>query len=163
MPSLAADQTLVVAIIGGGVTGLIMAVGLISRGFHVKVYERKLGYSEIETSIAFTPNTEWAMRVIDPRIYGAFKQVATSNVKDRFSWINAYGDDHIAPSDKRSTGKGGFESCQRSKFIAELAQLLPKGCVVFEKELDAVKDREEDKKMLLRFKDKTIVEADMGE
>ncbi|KAL4789103.1 hypothetical protein BDV19DRAFT_383382 [Aspergillus venezuelensis] len=140
MPSVAADQTVDVAIIGGGITGLVMAVGLISRGFHVKVYERKSGHSKIETAIVFTQNIEWAMRVINPRIYGAFKQVATSDAKDRFSWINA---------------------CQRSKFIAELAQLLPKGCVVFEKELDAMKDRGEDRKMLLRFKDKTIVEAHM--
>ncbi|KAL4966531.1 FAD-dependent oxidoreductase [Aspergillus stella-maris] len=161
MPSGAADQTLDVAIIGGGITGLTMAVGLVSRGFHVKVYERKSGYSKIETTIAFTPNTEWAMRVLDPRIYGAFKQVATSDAKDRFSWINAYGDDHITPVDKKGTGKGGFESCQRSKFIAELSQLLPKGCVVFEKELDVMRHRGEDKKMLLRFKDKTIVEADI--
>ncbi|KAL4950405.1 hypothetical protein BDW69DRAFT_187381 [Aspergillus filifer] len=161
MPSVVADQTLDVAIIGGGITRLVMAVGLISRGCQVKVYERKSGYSKIETAIAFTPNIEWAMRVIDPRIYGAFKQVATNNVKDRFSWINANGDDHIAPIDKKGAVKGGCESCQRAKFIAELAQLLLKGYVVFEKELDAMKDRGEDKKMLLRFKDKTIAEADM--
>ncbi|KAL4926669.1 FAD-dependent oxidoreductase [Aspergillus undulatus] len=138
MPSVAATQSLDVAIVGSGLTSLVLAIELLSRGF------------KLESGIAFTPNTEWAMRVIDPRIYVAFKKVATRDARYWVSWVNAYGDDQIAPIHKMHIEKGG------------LVELVLANCIVFGKYLETIQGRGDDKKLALKFKDKTMAEADVA-
>ncbi|GLA89626.1 hypothetical protein AtubIFM56815_004113 [Aspergillus tubingensis] len=86
-----------VAIIGAGITGITLALGLLSRGIPVRVYERARDFHEIGAGIGFTPNAEWAMKVVDPRIHAAFKRVATPNASDWFQWVDAFNETGTDP------------------------------------------------------------------
>ncbi|KAL3461905.1 hypothetical protein BJX64DRAFT_299894 [Aspergillus heterothallicus] len=168
MPYVLDEQhSLDVAIIGGGITGAVLAIGLLSRGLKVKVYERARGFSEVGAGIGFTPNAEWAMKVVDPRIHLAFKKVASRNSTDWFSWINSYGDDQTAktPHDEliynMYLGDRGFEGCHRAQFLDELAKLIPAGCAEFRKNLSTIEDHGEDEKLVIKFQDGTSAQADI--
>jgi salicylate hydroxylase len=169
MPYVFDEQhTLDVAIVGGGITGAVLAVGLLSRGLKVKVYERARGFSEVGAGIGFTPNAEWAMKVVDPRIHLAFKKVASRNATDWFTWINSHGGNEANNGTKDELiynmylGERGFEGCHRAQFLNELAKLIPEDCAQFRKNLSTIEDRGEDQKIVLKFQDGTIAHADVG-
>lgn len=65
--------------------------------FPVRVYERARDFHEIGAGIGFTPNAEWAMKVVDPRIHAAFKRVATPNASDWFQWVDAFNETGTDP------------------------------------------------------------------
>ncbi|GAQ45880.1 unnamed protein product [Aspergillus niger] len=65
-----------VAIIGAGITGITLALGLLSRGIPVRVYERARDFHEIGAGIGFTPNAEWAMKW-STRWVDAFNETGT--------------------------------------------------------------------------------------
>ncbi|KAL4755971.1 uncharacterized protein BDW70DRAFT_29876 [Aspergillus foveolatus] len=161
------QRTLDVAIVGGGITGAVLAVGLLSRGLKVKVYERARGFSEVGAGIGFTPNAEWAMKVVDPRIHLAFKKVASRNATDWFTWINSYGGNEAKNGTQEELiynmylGERGFEGCHRAQFLNELAKLIPEDCAQFCKNLSTIEDRGEDQKIVLKFQDGTIAHADV--
>lgn len=58
-----------VAIVGGGITGVILALGLQHRGVSYTLYERAAAFNEIGAGIGFSPNAERALRLVDPRVY----------------------------------------------------------------------------------------------
>jgi salicylate hydroxylase len=74
-----------VAIIDGGITALALAFGLQRRGIPFHIYERAQNLREIEAGIAFIPNAERAMKILDPRIHKSFKSVAVQNASD---WVS---------------------------------------------------------------------------
>jgi salicylate hydroxylase len=169
MPYVLDEQhSLEVAIVGGGITGAVLAIGLLSRGLKVKVYERARGFSEVGAGIGFTPNAEWAMKVIDPRIHLAFKKVASRNASDWFTWINSYSDSESKNGAQNELiynmylGERGFEGCHRAQFLDELAKLIPAGCAEFRKNLSTIEDQGEDEKLVLKFHDGTTAQADIG-
>ncbi|KAA6409141.1 MAG: salicylate 1-monooxygenase [Lasallia pustulata] len=163
---MAEEKALEIAIVGGGITGMTLALGLLSRNINVQVYERGSSFREIGAGIGFTPNSEWAMRVLDPRIHAAFKRVAVQNATDWFQWVNGYGPDSADRNDheelvyKMYLGERGFEGCHRADFLDELVQMMPEGKVEFNKNLDSIVDRGDYKKLLLTFRDGSSEEAD---
>lgn len=165
---MAEEKALEIAIVGGGITGMTLALGLLSRNINVQVYERGSSFREIGAGIGFTPNSEWAMRVLDPRIHAAFKRVAVQNATDWFQWVNGYGPDSADRNDheelvyKMYLGERGFEGCHRADFLDELVQMMPEGKVEFNKNLDSIVDRGDYKKLLLTFRDGSSEEADAG-
>ncbi|CAK40122.1 hypothetical protein CBS115989_6865 [Aspergillus niger] len=156
-----------VAIIGAGITGITLALGLLSRGIPVRVYERARDFHEIGAGIGFTPNAEWAMKVVDPRIQAAFKRVATPNASDWFQWVDGFNESGTDPREteeqllfKIYLGERGFEGCHRADFLGELARLLPEGVVTFQKALDTVEPAADNSLgQLLRFQDGTTATA----
>ncbi|PYH98413.1 FAD/NAD(P)-binding domain-containing protein [Aspergillus ellipticus CBS 707.79] len=160
-----ATDPIEVAIVGAGITGITLALGLRARNIRVRIFERARDLHEIGAGIGFTPNAEWAMRVVDPRIHAAFKRVATPNASDWFQWVDGF---HEAGTDPRETeepllfkiylGERGFEGCHRAEFLGELARLLPEGTVVFQKSLETVETLE-DGAQVLRFQDGSTARA----
>lgn len=47
-------ENIVIGIVGGGIVGLILALGLIRRGIKVRVYEQAAGFREVGAGIAFS-------------------------------------------------------------------------------------------------------------
>ena len=163
------EQPLDIAIIGGGITGVTLALGLLCRGISFKIYERARSFREIGAGIGFTPNAERAMKALDPRIHAAFRSVATPNSEDWFQWVDGYNYNRSDPNDinedlifKLYLGKRGFEGCRRSDFLEELVKLIPDENVKYQKNLDSMTDRGDGKKILLGFHDGTTEEADIG-
>ncbi|KAK3320576.1 putative monooxygenase [Cercophora scortea] len=152
-----------VAIIGLGIAGATTALGLLSRGMSVKIYERAGGVHEIGAGIGMSPNAERAMLALDPRIHAAFRRIATPNTEDWFQYVDGYHDsqrdDGEAPLFEMYLGTRGFEGCRRADLLDELAKMLPASCVSFNKELVQIVD--DDAKPVLKFADGTTAEADV--
>jgi hypothetical protein len=59
-------------------------------------------------------------------------------------------------------GPRGFEGCHRADFSDEIVQMVPKERVNFHKDLEDIVDRWDGGKLLLKFVDGTVEEADSG-
>lgn len=167
---LVEEERFEVAIVGGGLVGLILALGLIKRNIRVKIYEQARSFREIGAGVAFTSNAIQCMRLIDPQIVDALKSVATSNgdpdnPNDHLQWVDGYSP---GPRDRERenvlfklyVGHRGFEGCHRAHLLDALVKYLPKGMVEFRKRLDRVVDQEDNGRVQLHFDDGTSAEAD---
>ncbi len=160
------EQPVEIAIIGGGVIGLIAALGLINRKVKVKVYEQARSLREIGAGFAFTANTIQCMNLIDPNIVIALRTVATSN-GDWLQWVDGFNQYSEDPKEEKllfklHTGFRGFEGCHRAHFLDALLEYIPEGVLQFEKRLDTIIEGRSDEKVQLKFFDGTSAEADAG-
>ena len=177
MPAMGVKETpLEVAIIGGGIVGLVLANGLIRQQIKVKVYEQAQSFREIGAGMAFTANATRCMELIDPAILAAFRSsgsVATSSgdpkdPNDYLRWIDGY-DRHYADDPyyqrmlyKIDAGYRGFEGCRRDQFLEALIKIIPPGVVECKKRLDKLGQKGIEEKVLMKFCDGTSAEADAG-
>ncbi|KAJ5893431.1 Vacuolar basic amino acid transporter 3 [Penicillium taxi] len=158
-----------VAIVGGGIAGVTVALGLLSRGIPVKLYERAGCFHEIGAGIGMSPNAERAMLSLDPRIHAVFRKLATPNTEDWFQYVDGFYNSQIGDGEdllfKIYLGNRGFEGCRRSDFLAELAEMIPENCIEFQKEVISVTEAgysdNEGGVTVLHFADGTVAEADI--
>ncbi|KAI9879286.1 MAG: hypothetical protein M1830_009016 [Pleopsidium flavum] len=146
--AIANDQPVDVAIVGGGIIGLVLALGLIKRRVKVKVYEQARSFREIGAGVAFTANAIRCMHMLEPGIVDALKAVATSNgdsknPNDWLQWVDGYNQHGEDPNDEKVlfklyAGYKGFEGCHRAHFLDELVKIVPDGVVEFRKRLDTL-------------------------
>ena len=68
------------AIIGGGISGLVLAMALDERGVRAEIYEQAPHFGEIGAGVAFGANAIRAMRHCSPKVVEAFSVVATGNM-----------------------------------------------------------------------------------
>lgn len=172
-PSLTENGPVSIAIVGGGIAGLVLAVGLLRQNVKVKVYEQAQGFREIGAGIAFTANAVKCMEQIDPAIVTALRSggaVSTSHghetdPNDYLRWLDGYNklptDDpyHQRMLYKLDAGYRGFEGCRRDQLLEALVEIIPPGVIECRKRLDMV-DEAEDGKMHLSFEDGIVEEAD---
>ncbi|CAK7224958.1 hypothetical protein SCUCBS95973_005695 [Sporothrix curviconia] len=142
MSSSPATPPFHVAIIGCGVTGLLLAIGLRARGVPFTVYERAVGISEFGAGIGLSPNAEVAMKLLDPAIHAAFKEAVTPNGLDYFQWIDGYTTNEQIF--QLYLGKDGFQGGRRSEILGAWAALVNPVSVQFGKELVALVDSSPD-------------------
>ena len=112
------EQPLEVAIVGGGIIGLVLALGLIRRGVKVKVYEQARSLREIGAGVAFTANAIKCMELIEPDIVAALRSVATSNgdpnnPNDYLQWVDGYSKNTEIPTKE----EGAFQTIRWSARI----------------------------------------------
>lgn len=173
MPSVIAnDEAVEISIVGGGIIGLVLALGLIRRKVKVKIYEQARSFREIGAGVAFTANAIKCMRMVEPGIVDALKAVATSNgdpnnPNDWLQWVDGYNQYGENPLEEKLlyklyAGYRGFEGCHRAHFLDELVKVIPDGVVEFRKRLDTIIERGYDERLLLKFSDGTSAEADAG-
>ncbi|KAI0020008.1 hypothetical protein F4780DRAFT_770958 [Xylariomycetidae sp. FL0641] len=149
-----------VAIIGGGITGVILALGLQRRGVEYVVYERAPAFTEIGAGIGFSPNAERALAVVDPRVYDTYKAVASSNPEaDYFTWIDGHRTNAVGA--RLLIGVDAFQGGRRSDFLDAWSELIPEDRVVFGKELVTIAQPEEGG-VRLAFKDGSTAEFDVA-
>jgi len=173
MPAMKADRAhLDIAIVGGGIIGLVVALGLLKRNIGVKIYEQARSFREIGAGVAFTANAIRCMSLIDPQIVDAVNNVATpngdpDNPNDYLQWIDGY---HYDPKDPEGTegkllfnlyaGYKGFQGCHRAHLLDELVKHIPQGVVEFGHRFTGYVERGHEEKLLLQFHDGTTAEAD---
>ncbi|KAL4905449.1 hypothetical protein BDW74DRAFT_185016 [Aspergillus multicolor] len=168
---MAETKTFEVAVIGGGVIGVMTALGLIQRGITVIIYERAPSWHEISAGFAFTAVARECMRRLDPRILEVLSRISQKTDPDQAeastSYWSAY---HPATKDEAEdestsllfrlpANKLAFWGCVRSHFLLGMAELLPEGVVQFGKQLASYEDNKDGSKVTLVFADGTRAEA----
>ncbi|KAI0190849.1 hypothetical protein F4808DRAFT_398805 [Astrocystis sublimbata] len=148
-----------VAIVGAGITGVILALGLERRGVSYTLYERAPAFTEIGAGIGFSPNAESALMSIDPLVHVIYKKVASSSKQDEyFKWVNGKENNEIIA--RLFIGYDAFQGGRRYEFLEAWGAHIPAGRVRFNKEIESLVQRD-DGKVDLRFKDGTSDEADI--
>lgn len=156
---LQSHHTLPIAIVGGGLGGLALAIGLAKYGIKVHIYESTAAFSEIGAGVSFSVNTMTALQLIDPRLFEGYMKHATFNAgrkHDSTFFTVRWGMDERKESghkpgdlmwdlvDKRSlddttTSKARARSCiHRTRLLDELVALLPKNIATFGKSFEDV-------------------------
>ena len=153
-------RPLQVAIVGGGITGLVLAIGLQARGVDFTIYERASGFREIGAGFSLSPNARAALKALDPAMLDAFKKVATPSSDERLQWVDGFRSDESVFS--MDQPEGGFIGCRRADFLELLVLLVPPDKVQLSKELDELTVRE-DGMTVLAFKDGSTAVADTGQ
>jgi salicylate hydroxylase len=160
-----------IAIIGGGIGGLSLAIGLQKHPqISFTIYESHSSFSEIGAGLGFTTNAHRAMSPISPALYEKFKSVALFNgteEKRGFAFRHQVGEE--GPDEGKEIIEvqipPGLEqsSVHRNDFLDVLVGCLPDGgrsCVEFGKRLVEIRDGE-DEKLICMFADGTSVDADV--
>ena len=147
------------AVVGGGIAGLTLAIGLQKQGVPYHLYEAAHHFGEIGAGVAFNPCAVSAFRLIAPELYEGFVRQMTLNatMKDnwfRFCWgMDSRGGQHKADdviSDYQGPGFA-LHSVHRAHFLDELVKLVPAEHVSFGKRL--VREVDEGTHVRLDFHD----------
>jgi salicylate hydroxylase len=159
-----------VAIVGGGIAGLTLAIALHQRQVPVTIYEQAHAFGEIGAGVSFSPNAVQAMKVCHQGIYEAFEQVCTRNLwpskkKVWFDYLDGYnptfhsdGNQEAAFTISNSLGQNGVH---RAHFLEVLVKLVPTDIAQFGKRLkDITEHSSGNGKLVMSFYDGSIAEAD---
>ncbi|KAI1100348.1 FAD/NAD(P)-binding domain-containing protein [Jackrogersella minutella] len=174
------ETSLSVAIVGGGIVGIILALGLIDRGVRVSVYERASDFHEIGAGIAFTGVTRECMSRLSSSVIESLRRVANENQLAYDNYWDGYhnidddavtdvdGDAKTDASEKTllfqlPNAKMAWWSCLRSHFLDDLSKALPPNIVHFGKELIDYEDSGLDasSSVTLHFADDTTAACDI--
>jgi salicylate hydroxylase len=77
--TIAKGEPIEIAIVGGGIVGVVLAAGLVHRNIRVKLYEQARNFSEIGAGIGFTANTVRCMEQINPSVVTALRSGGAVN------------------------------------------------------------------------------------
>lgn len=158
-----------VAIVGGGIGGILTAIGLLKYPhIDVQVYEAADEFAEIGAGLLLGPNAVRAMKCISPEIYEAYQQLHTGNLspKHKYTWYDfVYATGPSAGKTICSVkSEVGQSSIHRGKFLNALVRALPKENAHLRKRLERIEeqsnDQDEGDTVALHFADGTIAEAD---
>jgi len=152
-----------VAVVGGGIAGLVLTIGLLKKNVPVTLYEAAQSFGEIGAGVSFGPNAARAMSLIDPAIEEGFQRRATSNLWEskRDFWFD-FRTGQKKKGDESEPGKlvyqlkceHGQVSVHRAHFLDEMVRLVPKEIARFHKRLVDLDDQGE-KGVVLKFADGT--------
>ncbi|KAL4799177.1 hypothetical protein BDV19DRAFT_376398 [Aspergillus venezuelensis] len=159
-------ETSKIAIIGGGIIGLITALGLIHRGISVTVYERSSKFTETSAGFSFSSGAREAMNLVSPAVLQALLRVAAPSEYPFIRYFDGFtkgvpGDGKgEKPSWQIPADRPDYYGCLRAAFLESLGRKVPEHIVKFGKSLEGYVDDEEKGKVGLRFTDGSVEEVD---
>jgi salicylate hydroxylase len=165
------------AIVGGGIAGLTLAITLLQYDVPLTIYEAAPHFGEIGAGVAFGPNAGRAMELMSPKIYEAFMKCKTGNADNSKSdsWFtirvgNARKEDkegYVRKGKKVGDAlfevpmhsKGGRGGVYRAHFLDELVKDVSEGVAKFDKKLVDMNEAEDGSgDMVLKFADGTTAQ-----
>lgn len=164
-----AQKNFELAIIGGGITGLMLGIALQKRSIRCTIYEQAAEFGEIGAGVSISRNAVRAMESIDRSVLGAFNIVSTRNKSDDkksvwFDFLDGMASTpapELAPLFAMVDPGVGQNAVHRARFLDELVKLLPREAAQFNKRLSHIlDDRIGSGKMLMKFMDGSVAEAD---
>ena len=165
-----------IAIIGGGIGGTALALALSThQNIHFTIYESRAEFGEIGAGLAFAPNAHRVMELMSPALWQGYKSRASFK---GYKPVVRSGNDgweetgglwaDVTVGEGVHAGKRvmavtmddpmKLSTAHRADFMEEIVNLLPEGCVEFNKVLVDVKQG--DDKVVCKFSDGSVVEAD---
>jgi salicylate hydroxylase len=148
-----------VAIIGGGIAGVALAIGL-ARHVHldVKLFEAAAGFGEVGAGVSFGPNAVRAVAGLGLEAeYAALADCTPAPFQDVwFDWRFAYNDQYVTSSLAPPTGQS---SVHRAEFLELLVTRLPAGIAEFSRR--AVTATQHGDRARVDFADGSHVVADL--
>lgn len=160
------SKPLSIAIVGGGISGLCLAIGLLSHPrLKVSIYEATPTFSEIGAGLTLGPNAQRTLALISPFAEQAFLNQATPNGSPEYK--NTFFEFRYGRKDAREgevlgrvKSATGQQSVHRAKFLDELVKLIPEGVAHFDKRLVKVEELGAEKGVVLWFTDGSTAKAD---
>lgn len=159
------DQCLDVAIVGGGIIGVMTALGLFHRGMRVKIYERAPSWHEIGAGFGFTGVARECMHRLNPALLETLSRISqktSSNAHTRYWDAFHPRTKHEAEDEAKSLlfqmpeSNLAFWGALRSHLLLAMTAQLPEGAVVFEKRLVSYRDEAESEQVVLNFADGSV-------
>jgi salicylate hydroxylase len=166
-----------ITIIGGGISGLVLATGLLRRGIPIEIYEAAPSFGEIGLGLSLGPAAHRAMPLIDPQIREIYDNLVTTHADSpgyesfretwfEFIWAGGVNEGSLLMDLKALPS--GQTAVRRADFLKELVGLIPEGVVRFGKRLVELTEIEGDGDgqgggggIRLVFEDGTVEVADV--
>jgi len=154
-----------VAIIGGGLGGVVLGIGLQQQNVPFHIYEAAATFGEIGAGVAFGPNSVRALGLISPALLEAYLRHATMNeAPELFKTFLQFrkGTGELGPpgghlfdirGGEQALSRTGLPTrccIHRARFLDEIVKLLPAGSATFGRSLVEIVD-EPDGGYLLKF------------
>ena len=146
-----------VAIIGAGISGLILGLALHERKIPFQIYEQSASYNQFGAGLNMNPAGLRALRRASPAAFATFENVRTPHHPTRKDFYFAYTDGKKTFEILIDGDAGGLK---RSRWIEELARIIPDGAVQFNKRLSGLSEMGEGL-ITLNFEDGTQSLADV--
>ncbi|QIW98576.1 hypothetical protein AMS68_004094 [Peltaster fructicola] len=163
--SVSQQRKINVAVIGGGMGGLCVAIGLLQHPHvNVQIYEAAQKFAEIGAGVAFGPNAQRALQLISPETEQAYLRQATHHASKEtekiwfeFRFGTPSRDGELITAPRNETGQ---TTVHRAKFLDEFIRLIPEKLAHFGKRLDRLDDKGIGKGVEMHFQDGTTATAD---
>ncbi|KAF2244156.1 mannitol 1-phosphate dehydrogenase [Trematosphaeria pertusa] len=173
------DPALPIAIVGGGLGGLALAIGLLKHGIHIHIFEAAPVFSEIGAGVTFGANATRALGLIDEALLEGYKKHATFNENrehdDTFASLRWGMDErkdggkkagelmwHLVdkwhPEFAKQIGVRARSCIHRARLLDVLVSLVPEGTTSFGKSFEGVEEQP-DGTLRLHFVDGTTATA----
>ncbi|RBA18231.1 salicylate 1-monooxygenase SalA [Fusarium proliferatum] len=161
------ERSFKIAVIGGGIVGLMVAIGLLKRGIEVTVFEQAQELTEFSAGFAFTGVARECLKRLDPRLLEALERIGEVNRHP----CNRYWDGFNPTTQEEAESKDSllfevsardldYKGCLRSHLLHEMASMLPAGSIKLGKQLKDLQDEGSNDKVTLTFSDKSMYEVD---
>ncbi|KAL9001642.1 MAG: hypothetical protein Q9188_005395 [Gyalolechia gomerana] len=155
--SRSGDDSISIAVVGGGIGGVCLAIGLLKYPhINVHVYEAASSFGEIGAGVAFGPNSERALAALGPDALEAFRKQATPNL-----WLSYA--DGVGKAEStlicNQNNSLGMQSLHRAHFLDELVKAVPAHRTHFHKRLEKLEEVTEG--VILHFRDGQSTIADV--
>ncbi|SJX62292.1 probable Salicylate hydroxylase [Sporisorium reilianum f. sp. reilianum] len=150
-----------VAIVGGGIGGLTLAIGLHDRGVPVRIFESASKFSEIGAGIAVAPSAQEVLKRLS--LYDDFLKIADFPSRNLFfQWRLAESEEQTLLSETFCK-KYGMASIHRAEWLDTFIKKVPTDICQFGKRLKSVHAPApaQDGKVRIEFEDGTAHEADL--
>ncbi|KND86231.1 Salicylate hydroxylase [Tolypocladium ophioglossoides CBS 100239] len=164
----ASAKQFTVAIVGGGIGGLTLAIGLIRRRVRVQIYEAATAFGDVGLGLSIGPAAHRAMPLIDPHIREIYDSLVTTHADspgyERFqqTWFEvvwATGPQAGQVLMDLKAPPSGQTTLRRADFLDALVSLIPEGTAHFGKRLQSLEETSTG--VGLSFEDGSFVAADV--